>query len=151
MSNPQQRIEIEVRSALKAQQKTELSTLRMLLNSIKNEQINTGNEVDEAVFQTLVRRSIKQRQDSIEQYRKGGRDDLADKEEQEAEILKKYLPPQTGDEEISEAIRTYVHDEKLSGPQALGPVIKAMLERFGDTTDGATVSRLAREILNEDS
>lgn len=151
MSNPQQRIEIEVRSALKAQQKTELSTLRMLLNSIKNEQINTGNEVDEAVFQTLVRRSIKQRQDSIEQYRKGGRDDLADKEEQEAEILKKYLPPQTGDEEISEAIRAYVHDETLSGPQALGPVIRAMLERFGDTTDGATVSRLAREILNEDS
>ena len=140
-----------MRSALKAQEKTELSTLRMLLNSIKNEQINTGKEVDETVFLALVRRSIKQRQDSIEQYRKGSRDDLADKEEQEAEILKRYLPPQVGDEDISEAIRTYVHDESLSGLQALGPIMKTMLERFGDRTDGATVNRLAREILNEDS
>ena len=71
MSKPQERIEQEVRQALKAQDKLELSTLRMLLNAIKNEQIRTGSEVDEATFLTLVRRSIKQRQDSVEQYRRG--------------------------------------------------------------------------------
>ncbi len=151
MSKPQERIELEVRQALKAQDKLELSTLRMLLNAIKNEQIRTGSQVDEATFLTLVRRSIKQRQDSEEQYRQGDREDLARKEQQEAEILERYLPPQAGEDEIRDAIRELVESESLSGPQGIGPVMKAMMARFGGAADGATINRLAREILNETS
>ena len=148
MSTPQQRIELEVRQALKEQNKLELSTLRMLLNAINNEQIRSGQEVDEQVFSLLVRRAIKQRQDSVEQYSRGGRDDLAEKERKEAEILRRYLPPEVDEREIQQAIRQFVEAESLSGPQGIGPVMKAMMARFGSSADGATINRLAREILD---
>ncbi len=151
MTSPQKRVEHEVRRALKAQDKLELSTLRLLLNAINNERIRGGREVDESNFLTLVRKALKQRQDSIEQYRQGGREDLADREEQEAMILKRYLPPQVADDEIADAIHELVERESLSGPQAIGPIMKATLARFGDAADGATINRLAREILNEES
>ena len=98
MSTPQERIETEVREALKARQKERLSTLRMLLNTLKNERIRTGQEVDEATFLKLVRKSIKQRQESSQQFRQGGRQELAEKEDREADILTAYLPPAVDDD-----------------------------------------------------
>ncbi len=151
MTTPQERIESEVKAALKAGDKERLSTLRMLLNSIKNERIRAGEEVDEAVFLGLVRKSIKQRQDSSEQFRQGGRPELADKEDREAEILSVYLPPPVSDEELSAAIREYLFEAGLSGPQAMGPVMKEMLQRFSGRTDGGTVNRLVKSILQESS
>lgn len=149
MSSPQERIETEVREALKAREKERLSTLRMLLNSIKNERIRTGDEVDEATFLNLVRKGIKQRQDSSQQYRQGGRQELADQEDREAEILAVYLPPAVDEEELATAIRQYVAAEGLAGTQAMGSVMKEMLSRFSGRTDGGTINRLAREILAE--
>jgi uncharacterized protein YqeY len=149
MSSPQERIETEVREALKAREKERLSTLRMLLNSIKNERIRTGDEVDEATFLNLVRKGIKQRQDSSQQYRQGGRQELADLEDREAEILAVYLPPAVDEEELATAIRQYVAAEGLAGAQAMGSVMKEMLSRFSGRTDGGTINRLAREILAE--
>jgi uncharacterized protein YqeY len=75
-TTPQQRIEAEVKAAMKSGEKEKLSTLRMLLTEIKNERINRRVDVDEAGFISLVRKSIKQREDSISQYRSGGREEL---------------------------------------------------------------------------
>ena len=149
MSTPQQRIEMEVLQALKAQEKERLSTLRLLLNAIKNERIRSGEEVDENTFLNLVRKGIKQRQEASEQYRKGEREELAEREEREAEILSAYLPPPVGEDELTAAIRDFIEAQGLAGPQALGPVMKEMLSRFGGRTDGGTINRLAREILTE--
>jgi len=149
MSSPREQIEAEVRQALKAQDKERLSTLRLLLNAIKNERIRIGEEVDEAGFYNLVRKGIKQRQESSEQYARGGRDDLAERERREAEILSEYLPPAVDETELIEAIRDYIAAEGLSGPQAMGPVMKEILARYSGRTDGATVNRLARQILAE--
>lgn len=149
MSTPQQRIETEVLQALKAQEKEKLSTLRLLLNAIKNERIRTGEEVDESTFVNLVRRSIKQRQEASEQYRQGGREELAEREEREAEILNDYLPPQVDEDELTAAIRDFIAAEGLAGPQALGPVMKEMLSRFSGRTDGGTINRLARVLLTD--
>jgi len=147
MSTSQERIESEVKQALKAQDKERLSTLRMLLNAIKNERIRSGDEVDEETFFSLVRKGIKQRRESSEQYRLGNRPELAEKEEREAEILQAYLPPEVSDLELQAAIREFVLAEELAGPQAMGQVMKAMLHRFAGRADGATINRLAREIL----
>jgi len=92
MSTPQERIETEVKQALKAGDKERLSTLRMLLNAIKNERIRTGQEVDESTFLKLVRKGIKQRQESSQLYRQGGRQELAEQEEREAAIRKSIYP-----------------------------------------------------------
>ncbi len=149
MSTPQERIETEVKEALKARQKERLSTLRMLLNVIKNERIRTGEEVDEATFLKLVRKGIKQRQESSQLYRQGGRQELAEQEDREAEILSVYLPPAVDEDELAAAIREYVVTAELAGPQAMGAVMKEMLDRFSGRTDGGTINRLAREILTE--
>lgn len=151
MNTPRERIELEVRQALKAQDKVELSTLRMLLNAIKNEQIRIGKEVDDSTFVKLVQSGIKQRRDSIEQYEKGGRQDLADRERREAEVLGRYLPEQADEGEIRAAIREFVEDQSLAGPQSMGQVMQAMIARFGASADGATINRIAREILFEKS
>jgi len=147
MDTPQQRIEADLKAALKAKDKERLSTLRLLLTEIKNEKIRLGEEIDEKTFIALVRRGIKRRDDAEAQYRKGNRPELADKEKREAEILAAYLPQQVGEDEIRAAVEEFVRSEGLAGPRGMGPVMKAMLARFGASTDGATISRIAREIL----
>lgn len=151
METPQERIGNEVKQALKAQDKERLSTLRLLLNAIKNERIRTGEEVDDQTFLSLVRKGIKQRRESSEQYRQGDRPELAEKEEREAEILRTYLPPELSDQEIQTAIREFVAAEGLAGPQAIGQVMQEMIKRFAGSADGATINRLARDILSENS
>ena len=96
-----------------------------------------------------MQKSIKQRQDSIEQYRQGKREDLAAKEEQEAEILAVYLPPPVDEEEIRAAIEEFVAAEGLVGVKGMGAVMKEMLARFSGRTDGGTINRIARGILTE--
>lgn len=144
---PQQRIEADVKNALKAGEKEKLSTLRMLLTEVKNERIRKGGEVDEAGFVGLVRKSIKQREEAATQYRLGGREELAAKEESELQILSAYLPAQVDEEQLRAAIEAYLAEQGLSGPAAIGKVMKEMLSRFGTSADGATINRIAREVL----
>lgn len=146
-TTPQQRIEADVKTAMKAGEKEKLSTLRMLLTEIKNEKIRRMGEVDEAGFVSLVRKAIKQREESAAQYKTGGRAELAAKEEAEAKMLAEYLPAQVDEGQIRAAIQEVVSAKGLSGPAAIGPVMKEMLARFGSSADGATINRLAREVL----
>ena len=145
---PQQRIESDVKTAMKSGEKEKLSTLRMLLTEIKNERIRRkGEDVDEDGFVSLVRKSIKQREDSVSQYRQGGREELAAKEEAEIKTLEAYLPAQVDEGQIRAAIEELVAAKNLSGPAAIGPIMKEMLARFGSSADGATINRIARETL----
>lgn len=147
MTTPQQRIESDLKTAMKAGDKERLSTLRMLLADVKNERIRRGGEVDEPGLVALVRKGIKQRQESAEQFRRGGREEQAAREEREAEHLGEYLPQQAGEEEVRAAVEELVEAEGLSGPAAMGRVMRATMERFGSRADGAVVNRLAREVL----
>lgn len=146
-TTPQQRIEADVKAAMKAGEKEKLSTLRMLLTEIKNERIKRGSDVDEAGFTALVRKAIKQREEAAAQYHNGGRAELAAKEESEKEMLAAYLPAQADEGQIRTAVEAFVAERGLSGPAAIGQVMKEMLARFGTAADGATVNRIAREVL----
>jgi len=143
----QQRIEADVKAAMKAGDKEKLSTLRMLLSEIKNEKIRRIGEVDEAGFVSLVRKAIKQREEAAAQYKAGGRPELEAKEESEAKMLAAYLPAQVDEGQIRTAIQEVVEARGLSGPAAIGPIMKEMLARFGSSADGSTINRLAREVL----
>jgi uncharacterized protein YqeY len=149
MTTPQQRIEADLKTAMKAGEKERLSTLRMLLTEVKNERIRRGGEVDDATFAGLTRKAIKQREEAAEQYRKGNRPELADKEESEAKLLSAYLPAQAEEAAIRAAVEALIAERGLSGPAAMGPVMKEVLARFGSAADGATVSRIAREVLTK--
>ena len=144
---PQQRIEADVKAAMKAGDKERLGTLRMLLTEIKNERIRRGSEVDEAGFVSLVRKAIKQREEAAAQYRTGKREELAAKEDSEAKTLAAFLPAQVDEGQIRAAVAALVAERGLSGPAAIGPIMKEMLARFGSSADGATINRIAREIL----
>lgn len=146
-TTPQQRIEAEVKAAMKAGEKEKLSTLRMLLTEVKNERIKRGSDVDEAGFTALVRKAIKQREEAAAQYHNGGREELAAKEESEKEMLAAYLPAQADEGQIRTAVEAFVAERGLSGPAAIGQVMKEMLARFGTAADGATVNRITREVL----
>jgi hypothetical protein len=145
--DPRGRIETDVKAALKAGDKERLATLRLLLAAIKNEAIASGGAVDEDRFVALVRKAIKQRQEAAEQFRKGGREESAAKEEREIEHLEPYLPQQAGEAEIRAAVAAFVAEQGLSGMAAMGPVMQAMMARFGSSADGAVISRVARELL----
>jgi uncharacterized protein YqeY len=145
--SPQERIQNDLKQAMKARDAERTSTLRMLLAELKNERIKLGHEVGEEEFVRVLQRGVKQRQDSVEQYRQGGREDLASKEDREAQLLATYLPEQVPEEEVRRAIEEVVRAEGLAGPAGIGAVMKAVLPRFQGRIDGKTVQRLAREVL----
>ena len=144
---PQQRIEADVKTALKAGDKERLQTLRLLLTEIKNERIRRGGEVDEAGFAAIVRKAIKQRDEAATQYRAGHREELAAKEESEGRILATFLPAAADEGDVRAAIEALIAERGLAGPQAIGPIMKEMLARFGTSADGATINRIARQLL----
>ena len=147
MSEPRERIEADLRAARKAGDPVQVATLGMLLTAIDNERIRRGEAVDEDGLATLVQKAIKQRHEASEQYRRGGSDERADREEREAEILAAYLPEQVGEDELRRAIREIADADGLSGPAGLGRVMGQMMARYRGRADGGTISRLAREIL----
>lgn len=149
-SDVEERISDDVRSALKSGDRERTATLRMLLNEIKNEVIRQQEAVDEIGFLKLVRRAIKQRQDSATQYDAGGRDDLAAKERREIDILQAYLPEEVGDDQLRSAILELIEQEGLSGPAAIGPLMKQMMTRFAGRADGGRINQLVREALAGD-
>jgi uncharacterized protein YqeY len=146
-TTPQQRIEADVKAAMKAGDKEKLATLRMLLTEIKNERIRKGSEVDEDGFVSLVRKAIKQREEGAAGFHKGGRAEMAAKEESEAAFLAGFLPAQVDEAQIRAAIQEVVSSRGLSGPAAIGPIMKEMLARFGSSADGAVINRVARDVL----
>lgn len=144
---PQQRIESDLKTAMKASDRERTSTLRMLLADLKNEKIKRGGEVDEAAFAAVLRRAIKQRQEAAAQYRTGGRAESAAKEESEAAMFEGYLPKQASDDEVRAAAREILAAQGQAGPAAQGPAMKALIARFGANADAATISRIVRELL----
>jgi uncharacterized protein YqeY len=144
--SPRAELERDIKDALRARENERLQTLRMLLAEIKNKSIELGRDVDSDEFAALVRKGIKQRHEAAQQY-EGRRPELQAKELREAALLEVYLPAQASEEDLRAAIRALIADRGLSGPAAMGPVMKEMKQRFGGSADGATLNRLAREVL----
>lgn len=151
MSTPLERVQQDLKEAMKAGAKERVGCLRMLLSEVKNEKIRAGAEVDDERFAALVRKAVKQRQEAAEQYRAGHRPELAEQEEREAGYLEAYLPAQLDEDQIRAAVAEYVRAEGLTGGAAMGQVMKVMRERLGAGADGRLLSRIAREVLAEAS
>lgn len=146
--SPQDRVQADLKEAMKSGDRGRISTLRLFLNRIKNERIALGRDVDEPTFQALAQKAIKQHREAAEAFRKGDREERAAAEEAEAEILATYLPPPAEEGEIRAAVEGFVAAEGLSGPQAIGPVMREMTQRFAGRADGATINRIARDVLS---
>src|SRR5512132_129234 len=140
MGTLSEQIRTDLTAAMKAQEKDRLSTLRMLQSAIKNEQINIGHELSDEEAMTVIRKAVKQRQDSIEQYTKGNRPELAEKERAEMELLKTYLPPELTDEEVEAGVREIVASTGAQSKKDMGKVMKEASARFKGRVEGKRIS-----------
>ena len=146
--SPRADLERDIKDALRARENERLQTLRMLLADCQNKSIELGRDVERDEFTALVRKGIKQRQEAAQQYERGKRPELRDKELREVALLERYLPAQVSEDDLRQAIRELVAERGLAGPSAIGPVMKEMMKRFGGAADGTTVNRIAREVLS---
>ncbi len=140
-------IDGDIKDALKSGAKEKLSTLRMLSAALKNKQIDKKRQlIDEEILET-IRSLIKQRKDSIEQFGKGGRQDLVDKESAEVGVLEVYLPQQIARELLEEMVRDAVAQTSAQGARDMGKVMKALIPMVGGRADGKLVSELVKKAL----
>ncbi|MCK9418806.1 MAG: GatB/YqeY domain-containing protein [Nitrospirae bacterium] len=140
-------VDTDIKNALKAGAKDKLSTLRMLSAALKNKEIDKRRPLTEEEVAETIRSLIKQRKDSIEQFGKGGRQDLVDKETAEVVVLEVYLPQQMSREEIEVMVRDAVAQTGAQGAKDMGKVMKALIPLVGGRADGKLVSELVKHAL----
>ena len=141
------KIDTDTKDALKAGAKDKVSTLRMLNAALKNKQIEKRRPLTEEEVIETVRSLIKQRQDSIEQFAKGGRQDLVDKETAEIAVLERYLPQQMAREELEAMVRAAITQTGAQGARDMGKVMKAIIPMVGGRADGKLLSELVKNAL----
>lgn len=143
-----EKISADLMSAMKSKDAARLSVLRMMKAAVRNKEIDARQELEDAQVVQVLLTLIKQRKDSIEQFTKGGRLDLADKESAEIKVIEEYLPTAVTDEEIGVAIEAAIAETGATSIKDMGKVMKACMARFsGRPVDGSKVSELVKTKL----
>jgi uncharacterized protein len=138
-----ERIDSDLRDAMRAKEATRLSVLRMLKAALKNAAIEKGGadaQLNDAESVQVVRKQVKQRQDSIESFEKGGRAELAAKEKEELSILQSYLPQAMSAEELSRMVRETIAEVGATSKAQMGAVMKALQAKVAGRADGKALS-----------
>ncbi len=151
MSKISEEITSGMKTAMKAKDTVALNVLRALKTAMTNASIEKGGlntPLEEAEELAVIRKQIKQREDSTEQFRKAGRDDLADKEEAEMNILKAFLPAPLTEEEVVAILDAVIAETGASTKKDMGRVMKLMQERTSGRADGKTLAKLVGSRLN---
>lgn len=141
------RITENLKEAVKTRNELRVSCLRMLKASLKNEQVKKGRELNEEEMQAVISSLIRKGQEAISEFRHGNREDLAQKEEQEVEILYGYLPAQLTVAEIEETLRVIIAELSANSLKDLGMVMKLSMERMAGRAQGKEVNEIARRLL----
>jgi uncharacterized protein YqeY len=148
MASLKERIDADLKEAMRGKDELGTSVLRMLKSAVKYKEVEPGGHALEdagvlAVIQTL----IKQRRDSVEQFRAGGRPDLADKEEREIAKLQSYLPAQMSPDDLRAEVRAAIAQVGAKGPKDMGAVMKALMPRVQGRAEGKAVSEAVKAEL----
>lgn len=141
------RLEADMKAAMKSGDKRRVATLRLLLAGLKNEKIQAQRELTDEEIEAALRRAVKQRKDSIEQYAKGGRQDLVDAETEELVILDGYLPKGLTDAEIESTLRAVIAEKGLTAQKDVGLAMKELMARHRGRVDGKRAQEIARSLL----
>ena len=122
-------------------------TIRMFLSEVQRFEIDNKEEVDDAKALQIINKMIKQRNDSISQFKEGGREDLADKEQQEVEILSKYKPEQLSEEDITEKVKSAIEETGAESMQDIGKVMGVLKSALAGSADMGLVSKIVKDLL----
>jgi uncharacterized protein len=143
-----QDINAAITAAMKARDQVRLDPLRMLKTALTNKQIEKGRDLDDTEALQVVASLVKQRRESIEQFRKGGRSDLVEKEAREIQILEAYLPPAMDTAELDALVQAAITETGATSPKDMGRVMKDLMPRLaGRGVDGKAVNELVRRKL----
>jgi uncharacterized protein len=142
-----EQIRANLTESMKARTAERTSTLRMLQAAIKNEQISLGHELSDEEALAVIRKGVKQRLDSVEQYTKGNRLDLASKEAAEIEMLKVYLPPELSDTELESGVRDIIASTGAQSKKDMGKVMKEASARYKGRAEGRKIQEIVSRLL----
>jgi hypothetical protein len=149
MSSLIDRVTKDIADAMRQKNQATLAPLRMLKAALVNREVEKGRALDEAESVQVVSSLVKQRRDSIEQFRAGGRQDLVDREQAEIVFLERYMPPAADEATVGAAIEAAIAETGACGPKDMGKVMKAVMARLaGLTVDGRTVSESVKKRLS---
>ncbi|WP_289242862.1 GatB/YqeY domain-containing protein [uncultured Campylobacter sp.] len=137
----------DIKAAMKAGNSFERDTLRMISSAFKQIEVDERVELDDARIFTILQSEIKRRNESATQYKSGGRDDLAQKELGEIEIISRYLPKQLSDDELNAKISELIAQNSLNGIKDLGILMKLAKDAIGSACDGKRMSEAAKKAL----
>jgi uncharacterized protein YqeY len=146
----QERVDSDLKDAMRAKDATRLGVLRMLKSALKYSAIEKGGaeaQLDDAEAAQVIRKQVKQRQDSIEQFEKGGRPELAAKENEELAILNAYLPQGLSAEELEKIVRETISEAGATSRAQMGVVMKALQGKVAGRADGKTLSQEVQKQL----
>lgn len=148
MPTLKERIDADLKDAMRAREELTTSVLRMLKSAVKYKEVEPGAKTleDGGVLQ-IIGTLIKQRRDSVEQFRSGGRTDLAEKEEREIALLQRYLPQQLSADELLAEVKAAIAATSARGPKDMGAVMKALLPRVSGRAEGKAVSEAVKAQL----
>ncbi|PMP78658.1 MAG: glutamyl-tRNA amidotransferase [Roseiflexus castenholzii] len=148
------RLRVEtIRMAIDALKKAQMAQVKAAFDAAGGESADTG-EIDrhailtEAAEQEVLTKEVKRRREAAELYRKGGRTDLAEKEEAEAAILQAYLPQQLSEEELRPLVKAIIDEIGAAGPADMGRVMPVLMQRLKGRADGRLISQMARDLLS---
>ena len=122
-------------------------TIRMFLSEVQRFEIDNKEEVNDAKALQIINKMIKQRNDSISQFKEGGREDLADKEQKEVEILSKYKPEQLSEEDITEKVKNAIQETGAQSMQDIGKVMGVLKSALAGSADMGLVSKIVKDHL----
>lgn len=138
----------ELKIAMKAGEKAEMMGLRNIIGKIKAAQIDKGETLTNEESLKILKTAAKQLKESIDQYQKGGRDDLAEKEAFELTLLEKYLPEQLSEEQIRQTVKNIVKNTGSGSMQDMGKVMGATMQELAGSADGKIVQKIVQEELS---
>ena len=145
----QEKIQSQMSDAMRNKDQLRLSVLRMMKSAVKLKEVEKMKPLEDNEVIGVLITLVKQRKDSVEQFRSGGREELAQKEEAEIKIIEEYLPAAASEDDIRRAIEEAVAETSASSMKDMGKVMKAARERLaGKTADGARVSQMVKEKLS---
>jgi uncharacterized protein YqeY len=136
-----------MKSSMKSGDKDTLGFVRNLHAAVRKKEIDDKVDLDDAGVQKIIGSAMKQRQDSIEQYKSGNREDLVVKEEAELNFLKKFMPAQMGEDEIRKIVDWAVTESKAQGPKEMGKVMALLMPKVQGKADGKLVNQIVKERL----
>ncbi|MES9852625.1 MAG: GatB/YqeY domain-containing protein [Candidatus Thiodiazotropha sp. L084R] len=141
------RIQDDVKAAMKAKDKARLGTLRLITSAIKQREVDERIELDDSQVLAILDKMIKQRRDSVEQYESAGRQELADQEKREIVIIEDYLPAGLADDEITAMIESAIQEAGAAGMQDMGKVMGKLKPQMQGRADMGKVSALVKQQL----